>query len=227
MIEPGHRAFASGLTGSGKSRLVGYYFATTPGQRLLIDVNDDYELGPAAREEGASDVRGDPGALDFTKRTLRYVPARMDQDEYEELYSVIWRHACAGHELFVWLDECLGPTTESRSPHHVRLALGQGRKKRLTHAGASLRPVGIEKMLVNQSEHFFAFYSADRDDIETIARRFSVPPAELAAALAEFAPGGAQEHSFLYHRLGRPEITAFPALSADRLAVTAKHVHMP
>lgn len=227
MIEEGDRVFCSGITGSGKSRLLGYFFAMTPGQRLLVDVNDDYELGPAAIAEGCSNVRGDPAALDFSQRTLRYVPGRLDQAEYDELYKVIWGRACAGHRLFVWLDECLGPTTESSSPLHVRLVLGQGRKKALTHAGASLRPVGIEKMLVNQSEHYFAFFTADRDDLERIARRFSVTPAELAAALEPLAPGGAQAHGFLYHRLGQPQVSIFPALPQAKLDLLARHVRMP
>jgi hypothetical protein len=124
--------------------------------------------------------------------------------------------------MFVWLDECLGPTTESQSPRHLRLALGQGRKKNLTHAGASLRPVGIEKMLRNQSEHFFAFESADEDDIAAIARRFNVSPAELRTALATLPKYGS-----LYHRLGQPGITAFPPLDPARLKLTGRHIRMP
>lgn len=233
MIEPGHRVFACGTTGTGKSRLLAYFFATFPGQRLLIDHNDDYELGRLAHAEGCSNVRGDPAALDWSKRTLRYVPGRLDQDEYEELYKIVWGQALAGAKLFVWMDECLGPTTESRSPLHVRLALGQGRKKGLTHGAASLRPVGIEKMIVNQSEHFFAFITADADDQARIAQRFVITVAELQAAFAELAakypPAGAEElpHGCLYHRLGRPQVTAFPPLDKARLELTAQHVVMP
>lgn len=222
MIEPGHRLFACGKTGSGKSLLLAYYFATVPGQRLLIDVNDDYELGPAALEEGASNVRGDPAALDWSQRTLRYVPGRLDPLEYEDLYRVVWERACRGHKLFVWLDECLGPTTESRCPMHLKLAITQGRKKELTHGGAGQRPVGIEKTIVNQAEHLFAFFTADRDDVDMLARRMSVQPAELAGALDSL-----DEHGYLYHRLGQPSITAFPPLPAERLQTIRRHVRMP
>jgi hypothetical protein len=222
VIEPGHRIFACGKTGSGKSLLLGYYFATTPGQRLLIDVNDDYELGPAALEEGASDVRGDPDALDWSKRTLRYVPGRLTFDEYEDLYKVIWDHAAIGHKLFVWLDECYGPTTESRCPMHLRKAITQGRKKDLTHGGAGQRPVGIEKTLVNQAEHLFSFFTADRDDVDMLARRMSITPAECAEALHNLP-----EHAYLYHRLGRPEVTAFPPLPPERLKTISRAVRMP
>lgn len=222
MIEEGDRGFAVGMTGSGKSWLLGYYFATFPGQRLLVDVNDDYELGPASRAEGACTAR-EPDAIDWRRRTIRYVPSRLDLDEYEGLYEAIWQHARAGgRPLLVWLDEGEGPTTAQRSPLHLRLALKQGRKKRLTHLTATLRPVDVEKSIVNQSEHGFVFKMVDVDDITLLARRLKVTPAELAAALEQLP-----KYGFLYHRVGAGQIASFPPLDAERLRLTARHVRMP
>lgn len=221
MIEEGDRGFAVGMTGSGKSKLLSYYFATFPGQRLLVDVNDDYELGPAAKEEGACVARH-PSKIDFGVRTIRYVPARLNDDEYEELYEAIWTHVrTARHPLLLWLDEGEGPTTAQRSPLHLRLALKQGRKKKLTHLTATLRPVDVEKAIVNQSEHGWIFKMTDLDDIALLARRLNIKTAELAAALEQLP-----EYGFLYHRIGGP-VAAFDPLSKERLQLAARHVRVP
>lgn len=220
MIEEGDRGFACGITGSGKSRLLGYYFANYPGQRLLVDVNDDYKLGPAALEEGACEAR-DPAAIDWTKRTIRYVPSRLDLDEYEALYAAVWEKARGGRRMMVWLDEAEGPTTANQSPLHLRLALGQGRKKGLTHLAASLRPVEIYKKIRNQSEHAWVFKTADDEDIEVIARRLRLPREQLAGALDALPPYG-----FLYHRLGQP-VASFGPLDKQRLQLIGQHVRMP
>lgn len=222
MIDEGHRAFACGMTGSGKSKLLSYYFAQYPGQRLLVDVNDDYELGPTSKEEGASLAR-EPGAIDWTKRTIRYVPSRLDQDEYEELYTAIWARVHDGrHPLLVWLDECEGPTTSNSSPLHLRLALGQGRKKKLTHLAASLRPVEIYGKIVSQSEHAFVFKTAEVKDIEPLARRMKIKQGELEVALEQLP-----EYGFLYHRVGAPQILSFPALDGDRVKLAGRHIRTP
>lgn len=223
MIEPGDRELAVGMTGSGKSGLLGYHFATYPGQRILIDVNDDYELAPAADElGGAATVSGDDlrEAL-RSARTIRYVPATLEPEEYEQLYRLIWEHARAGVPKYVWLDESEGPTTANRAPLHLRLTIKQGRKKDITHAAATLRPVDIEGAIVNQSEHAFVFRMTDAKDIALLARRLGLSPLDLTAALDQLP-----EHGFLYHRLGQ-NVVAFPPLDEQRRALTAQHVVMP
>ncbi len=220
MIEEGNRGAAFGMTGSGKSKLLSYYFASFPGQRLLVDVNDDYDLGPAALEEGGCVAR-DPDAIDWTKRTIRYAPSRLDDDEYEALYAAIWQRVAAGRPLLVWLDESEGPTTQNKAPMHMRIALKQGRKKKLTHLAASLRPAEIYGAIVSQSEHAWAFKTADPYDLERIARRFGVSVQEVTAALAALP-----EYGFLYHRLGGP-VAAFAPLDKARLELAARHVRTP
>jgi hypothetical protein len=123
--------------------------------------------------------------------------------------------------MFVWLDEAEGPTTANRSPLHLRLALGQGRKKGLTHLSASLRPVEIDKKIRNQSEHCWVFKMSDADDIATLARRLMVKPPELAAELASLP-----DYGFLYHRFGGP-VAKFAPLDERRLELVARHVRMP
>lgn len=223
MIEEGHRAFACGITGSGKSRLLAYYFATSAGQRLLIDVNDDYELGPAAKEEGATVAR-EPGAIDWSKRSIRYVPSRGDQDEFEALYAAIIAHVWPPnpHPLFVMLDESEGPTTQHKAPPSMNIAIGQGRKKKLTHVAATLRPVEVFKKLRNQAEHFFAFCTTDPDDKLIIARRMGLTLPQLELVL----PKGPEDHGFIYHRLGQPPV-AFPPLDSARMKLIDRHVRMP
>lgn len=224
MIEPGQRELAVGMTGMGKSAVLGYHFATYPGQRVLIDVNDDYELGPACELDGGAATVRHPEALAAALnevRSIRYAPSQLTPDEYEAVYKAIWDHARRGRPMFVWLDEAEGPTTADRSPLHLRLAIKQGRKKDLTHAAATLRPVEIEPSLRNQSEHAFIFKMTDPADIASLARRCNVSPAELTAAL-----NALPEYGFLYHRLGGP-VAAIPPLDDKRRAITARHVVMP
>lgn len=234
MIEEGQRAFACGITGTGKSRLGGYLFATYAGQRLFIDVNDDYELGPAAIEEGACTAR-EPGKIDWSKRSIRYVPSSGDQDEFEALYAAIIAHVWPPnpHPMFVHLDESEGPTSQHKAPPSMNVAVGQGRKKDLTHSSASLRPFEVFKKLHRQAEHLFAFYTTDDNDLQLLARRMGVTVADLIAAMGQLDPdgraltAGENPHGFIYHRLGSPQPTIFPPLSDDKLKLTARHIVMP
>jgi len=94
-------------------------------------------LGPdaIADENGCQEVHGNPKQIDWSNRTIRYVPARAGRaarDEFEDLYAAIWaraqRYETLGH-LTVLLDESYGPTEANWSPTYLTTALTQGRKK--------------------------------------------------------------------------------------------------
>jgi hypothetical protein len=217
-IRQGQRVLAVGNTGEGKSEALAHLWAIHGGQRLLVDVNDGYELGPAAIAEGAC-VADHPREIDWRCRTIRYVPRTLAQREYDELYRHVW----VVGDLLVWLDEAFGPTTEHVTPPWLKRVVTQGRKRRITHLAATQRPAGIERTIVNQSEHAFVFRMVDPDDIAAISYRGgALRPRELADALAELP-----EHGFLYHTLGAREIRAMPPLPAKVVAATRRHVIIP
>src|SRR5207247_1467377 len=62
VIRRGDRAFAAGMTGQGKSEIMLHVWAVYRGQRLLVDVADHYQLGPAALAEAADHPPGDVAA---------------------------------------------------------------------------------------------------------------------------------------------------------------------
>ncbi len=223
MIRQGERVLAVGTTGTGKSQALAYLFAKHTGQRLLIDVQDHYELGPAALAEENVCEADSPRGIDWRARTIRYVPKTLRAREYDELYSAIFRRG----KLLVWLDETLGPTSSHSTPMHVRKVVTQGRKYGITHLHAAQRPAGIDRFLINQSEHAFVFLTSDPDDLDTLSYRLGVNSRELG----RLWEGGEHERlwqaGYLYHRLGSGELRRMPPLPPDYIAEAQRHVVIP
>jgi hypothetical protein len=223
MIELGSRAVAVGKTGSGKSRALARIFAGYEGQRIVADVNDDYDLGPDSEKDGL--VAHGPGELDWTARTIRYVPRSGSMKEWDRFYAAVWHHASnGGGPLLVWLDETEGPTSASpaANPQMLRKTIGQGRKKRITHLAAAQRPSGIYRPILNQSERAYFFQTEDRDDLDAIAFRLRLDARSLATLMDEL-----DDHGFLYHRIGGGPIQREPPLTAEELAAIDRVLRMP
>lgn len=216
MIRQGQRVLAVGMTGEGKSQMLAHLFAVHTGQRLLVDVQDHYELGPGAGEDAISVEK--VSAIDWRARTIRFVPRRLTAAEFDELYRAIY----AQGNVLVWLDEALGPTTAHSTPLWLRRVITQGRKRRITHMAATQRPHGIERTLVNQSEHAFVFRLVDPDDIQTMSYRLGMSARELATELGVLPQWG-----FLYHELGQREVQRFPPLPAGLIGEAQRVVVIP
>jgi hypothetical protein len=227
MIRQGERVLAVGTTGTGKSQALAYLFAQHGGQRLLIDVQDHYELGPAAVNEGAAEATK-PREIDWRARTIRYVPSTLRPREYDELYAQIFRRGAAPDaNLLVWLDETVGPTSSHSTPINLRRVVTQGRKYRITHLAAAQRPAGIERTIINQSEHAYVFLTSDPDDLDVLSMRLGIKARELGQAWAGSEHERLWQAGYLYHRLGSAEIKKMPPLPADYIAEAERHVHIP
>lgn len=222
MIKQGERVLAVGTTGTGKSQALADVFARHTGQRVLIDVQDHYELGPAAVDEGASEASR-PREIDWRQRTIRYVPSRDNAKEYNELYSAIFRRG----NVLVWLDEAEGPTSSHSSPLWLRRTVKQGRKYGITHMAATQRPSGIERAIINQSEHAFVFLTSDEDDLRSLAARLGVHWRELAGTWGDTGGRELWRAGYVYHRLGSGELVKMPPLPAERIAAARRHVIIP
>lgn len=234
------RVAVVGMPGTGKSELLLSLWADDPGQRLLIDVQDAYELGPAALadEQGVQQLRGNPTRIDWGCRTIRYVPGRTGRagrDEFEDLYAAIWdraqRYEQLGH-LTVLLDESYGPTEANWSPSYLNLALTQGRKKHLRHLAGMQRPAKVAPEILETADHLFVFLMGSRrDDLDKIGERFGWNGSEVGDELRALADeygyddhGRFRCHGYLRHRAGQLEVHAFPPLPASTLKRTARHV---
>jgi hypothetical protein len=223
MIRQGERVLAVGTTGTGKSQALADVFARHTGQRILIDVQDHYDLGPAAIAEGVSEA-GSPRQIDWRQRTIRYVPSRDTQREYNELYSAIFRRG----NVLVWLDEAEGPTTSHSSPLWLRRTVKQGRKYGITHLAATQRPSGIERALVNQSEHAFVFLTSDPDDLDALSVRMGVRARDLAGVWGDAGDvDDLWQAGYVYHRLGSGRLVRMPPLPAERIKAARRHVIIP
>jgi len=216
VIRLGHRGIALGMPGQGKSQMCAHLFAVHEGQRLLIDVQDHYELGPDAGEDAIDVDR--VSAIDWRARTIRYTPRRFSAREFNELYGAIYHRG----DVLVWLDEALGPTSAHSTPMMVRRVITQGRKRRITHLATSQRPAGIERGLVSLSEHVWVFRMVDPDDIQTVSTRLGLSPRELGEELRQLPHQG-----FLYHEAGSGPIRQFGPLPAGLVARAQRIVHIP
>jgi hypothetical protein len=239
-IHPWERVAAVGMTGTGKSELLLSLWADDPGQRLLVDVQDAYYLGPDAinDELGCQEVHGEPREIDWSNRTIRYVPRRAGRaarQEFEDLYAAIWdraqRFETMGH-LTVLLDESYGPTEANWAPTYLTTALTQGRKKHLRHLAGMQRPAKIAPELLESADHVFVFLMGfRRDDFDRIGERFGWNGSEVGEELRKLADeygyddnGRFRCHAYLRHRAGQMEVHAYPPLPSSTLERTHRHV---
>lgn len=242
VIRDNDRVAALGMTGTGKSEKLLAGFAQTRGQRLLIDYNDAYSLGPDAINDplGCIEVE-DARQIDWTVRTIRAVPPHVGRSPaarewMDRLYAAIWARAQA-HEAYgpldVLLDESVGPTSANYAPPHLELVITQGRKKRVRHAAAWQDPVDVYPQLLTQANHCYVFLCGMRPDyLDRIGRRFGWTGTEVGVALQELADehgyndqqGAFRCHAYLQHELGRREVYARPPLPPEEIARTRRHV---
>lgn len=225
-IRLGHRILFVGNTGTGKSEALLNLFAVHGGQRLLIDVQDHYVLGPVALAEDPPPLDGidNPSEIDWRHRTIRYVPRRAgDRREMDRLHAAIYRRG----DLFVACDEAedVAPSQGGGSPFHVRKTLKQGRKYRITYGAATQRPVGVDRSVINQAEHAFVFPMVDGDDLRVVSYRLGMNVHELARALNQLG-----KYEYLRHDLGqtdqrgKPIVLHMPPLPPATIDFTRRHV---
>jgi hypothetical protein len=224
LIRRSDRVIALGKTGSGKSWTLASLFADYAGQRLLVDVNDDYELGPACQADGGC-VAHRVREIDWRARSIRYVPSGRERD-YDDLYAAVWQRG----QMLVWLDEAYGPTSANRSPHWLRRVVTQGRKRDILHLAATQRPAHVLPELRNQAEHALVFeIGADESDLRAVALRLGMRTDELADELNNLprVPGHGTATGYLRHDLGHDQILRMPPLPQPVLDRVHAHVVMP
>ena len=215
------RACALGMTGSGKSTWIEAIFVITRGQRILIDVNDAYEPGPAMadRAQGgycrASRVRD----IDWRCRTVHFIPRAQSMALYNDLYAAIFDRG----DLTVWLDESFGPTTANRAPDWLGTVVRQGRKRRIRHLAASQEPLNILPVLYSQAEHVALFQLTGRPaDLRNLQSRFGLSADTLQAELDRLP-----KYGYLRSTIGDPTIYRMPPLPAAVIADCDRLLYAP
>jgi hypothetical protein len=175
-IRHNDRVLIVGKTEGGKTVLARHLALQFTGSRLtFIDPKDSgMQLGeaPAART---------PAELDLQAPVSHYVPTTLSQDEYEELFDLLWR---ARGPRVIWLDEAYGPTDKGYAPRGLRHIVQQGRIHDMGLIACSQRPVNIEATLRTEAEHVIIFVpSPPMLDIRTLAGDIGKEPDELKREL--------------------------------------------
>lgn len=196
-IRHNDRVLIVGTNGSGKTVLARHLFAQmTRTRRTLVDPKEEHTIN------GVAPARL-PAALDLAAPVSHYIPARLDEAEYEELFDLLWR---AGGPRWIWLDEAYGPTRAGKAPQGLRLILQQGRAKDIGLAACSQRPVNIEATLRTEAQHIIVF-TVPRPatiDLKTLAPDLSMDPDQLARELDDLAAAeGPYSHVWYCRRTGQ------------------------
>lgn len=204
-IRPDARICAIGMTGTGKSTVLRWLFATQFGprsghvQRVLIDPQDTYELVP---ERGTWQGRG-ADAIDWRAPLIRVVPRAGDPDDWATLYRALNQR----ERVCTWLDEAvMAPRTGTRQAAPLVEYQTTGRKYRRAHLVASQYPVRVEPSLIDQADHLLAFTVRRPDDVKRLAAVIGMEGGErqLRDLYRQLPPSddGRPSHGFVWFRSG-------------------------
>lgn len=216
-IRPDARLCMVGGTGTGKSTLARWLFATQFGRRsghrwrVLVDAQDVYELVP---ERGVWQGHGEP---DWRAEVIRWVPRNpAEPEEYEELYG--WLNQRPG--VLTWNDEATLSSPQGARVPNQRTYQVAGRKFGRAHIVCSQFPVNIDRTYVDQAEHLFVFQLRRPSDTDHIGKAVGLRGDDLRARLAALPPAGdgRPSHHFLWWSTAREGLATREPLTSEQLA---------
>ena len=215
-IRPDSRLAIIGGTGTGKSTLARWLFATQFGRRtghrwrVLVDAQDVYELVP---ERGVWQGHGEP---DWRAEVIRWVPREQTLEEYERLYG--WLNRRPG--VLTWNDEATLSSPQGSRALEQRTYQVAGRKYHRAHIVCSQFPVNLERTYVDQAEHLFVFQVRRPSDTEYLAKAIGLRGDDLRDRLRALPPAGdgRPSHHFLWRADTRDDLMTREPLTPGQLA---------
>ena len=192
-IETDEHLFICGMTDSGKSVLMRQVFrAIPPGHAILLDVkHEHHDMGTVVHT--ARDVKK---YLD-KKQNVVFQPVQFTQDEFDQLADLVYFR----YNTVLAVDEAQLVCPQGKLSMPYKRLITAGRSRKATMWAISQRPALIDKTIISQCRHYFAFELFDDHDLKAVGG--NVPDAQ------EKIPTMAEYH-YLHYHVGDKEAVVCP-----------------
>lgn len=164
------RVFLVGASGSGKTTLAKALLWRLP-EVFILDPKHTFHLPGGPDNEAAPwqsavyhDMRGLSDHGDPDENTPVAAIYRPGLDEMEKGCEEFFEFVYARGDCFVYVDEVMRVTTETRAGRGYKTVLQLGRERGVGCWSATQRPSSIPKVTITEAEHFFAFKLRAKDD---------------------------------------------------------------
>lgn len=177
-IKLGERVFFVGHTGSGKTWLATRLIDEVIPPLLpvvVIDPKRMFEVNAGGPWEILDNLpRHWERLIRHPKkpRHLRVIirPDFLEDMRKHELLNSVYDRIFAAGKCLVYLDEIQRLCYNSRSSQSLANLVQMGRQPKISVWGSTLRPSGIPRMFISETDHSFTFYLQDSDDRDRMAQ---------------------------------------------------------
>ena len=169
-ITRGDRVFLVGASGSGKTTLAKGLLWRLP-EVFILDPKHTFTL-PGSPDDPAApwphaiyrDIRGLSDHGDLDERTPQAAIYRPGLEEMEKGCEAFFEFVYERGDCFVYVDEVMRVTNETRAGRGYRTVLQLGRERGVGCWSATQRPSGVPRVVITEAEHFFTFKLRAKDD---------------------------------------------------------------
>lgn len=219
-----------GRKGQGKTELAWLLWDSAPGDRLVIDVNNDVlknhpedQPKPVDMLTGGSSWPAHLQDDDEDRLSLRYVPDHaVSEKSYREDLDRAVGMAFSHQGTLLWVDEIGEVAPSGQVGPHTRKALHMGRHQALTIITTSPRPRKVDPLVLAQADVVYLFDLPNPDDQKWVADAIGWDRTELHDEIAALG-----DHCFLRYVAHDHELSVWPALplaATSRRRTAAAHM---
>ena len=169
----GERAFFTGVTGSGKSKLAQYLLHDFDSVLIHDGKNDTHWPGYQRYRRLASLIAARP-------RRAIYAP-KIDELDDPDMQDAFFKYAFLRRNVLVYVDELYLVTEGNTIPRHLKACITQGRSLGISTWFASQRPVSVPQWCLSESEWKFIFYLELNQDRKRVREVIGLEEEAIAA----------------------------------------------
>lgn len=192
-IETNEHVFICGMTDSGKTIFMLQLLRAVPqGHAIFLDMKHEHS------DEGVvvHTARDAKKYLD-KKRNVVFQPIHFTQDEYDPLADLAYFR----YNTVLAVDEAQLVCPQHKLSMPYKRLITAGRSRRATMWAISQRPALIDKTIISQCRHYFAFVVFDDTDVKAISG--NVPGAQEKILTLP-------EYHYLHYHVGDKEAVVCP-----------------